>query len=176
MKEREYILTIYSFDFTAKMKTSYFFGFLISALVIQISSAEPSEPTELDKMAANLMHSLIDVVEIPYRKLEKILNPSAASGNKEPFLKDIVIKLNRKKEEIEKAYLESLSPEERELAKKKFIEHANSSQRIANSIRDTSKAAKLMINTYFNNLPKHFQNKLFDLGKDFINILNKMKA
>uniref|UniRef100_A0A2S2P1U5 Fatty-acid and retinol-binding protein 1 n=1 Tax=Schizaphis graminum TaxID=13262 RepID=A0A2S2P1U5_SCHGA len=158
------------------MKTSYFFGFLISALVLQISSAESSEPTELDKMAANLMHSLVDVIEIPYRKLENILNPSAASGKKESFLKEIIVKFNRKKEEIEKAYLESLSPEERELTKKKLIEHANSSQRITNSIRDTSKAAKLMINTYFNNLPRHFQNKIFDLGKDFINILNKIKA
>jgi len=72
--------------------------------------------------------------------------------------------------------LESLSPEERELEKKTFIEYANNSKRIVNSIRDTSKAARLMINTYFNNLPKNVQNKLIDLGKDLNNILHKIKV
>ncbi|XP_050061262.1 uncharacterized protein LOC114133093 [Aphis gossypii] len=167
------MLTIYSFEFTSKMKTSYFCVLLMSVLVVQISSEEISE---LDKMAMSLIHSLVDVVEIPYRKLENVLNPSVASEKKEPFLKDILAKLNRKKEEIEKTYLESLTPEERELEKKKFIEYANNSKRIANSIRDTSKAARLMINTYFNNLPKNVQNKLIDLGKDLNNILHKIKA
>jgi len=72
--------------------------------------------------------------------------------------------------------LESLSPELRELEKKKLTEYANNSQRIANSIRDTSKVARLMINTYFNTLPKNVQNKLIDLGKDLIDILHKIKV
>jgi len=72
--------------------------------------------------------------------------------------------------------LESLSPELRELKKKKLIEYANNLQRIANSIRDTSKAARLMINTYFNALPKNVQNKIIDLGKDLNNILHKIKV
>ncbi|CAH1710210.1 unnamed protein product [Aphis gossypii] len=124
----------------------------------------------------SLIYSLVDIVEIPYRKFENVLNPSVAGEKKEPFLKDVLAKLNQKKEEIEKTYLESLSPELREFKKKKLIEYANNSQRIANSIRDTSKAARLMINTYFNTLPKNVQNKIIDLGKDLNNILHKIKA
>lgn len=44
-------------------------------------------------------------MEIPYRKIENIVNPSGAGEKKEPFLDDIVIKLKRKKEEIEKVLI-----------------------------------------------------------------------
>ncbi|KAE9531315.1 hypothetical protein AGLY_010521 [Aphis glycines] len=163
-----YVLTIYSFEFTPKMKTSYF-----CVLLMSISSEEISE---LDRTAMSLIYSLVDIVEIPYRQFENVLNPSVAGEKKEPFLKDVLAKLHQKKEEIEKTYLESLSPELREFKKKKLIEYANNSQRIANSIRDTSKAVRLMINTYFNTLPKNVQNKIIDLGKDLNNILHKIKV
>lgn len=48
---------------------------------------------------------MIDIVEIPYRKIEKIVNPSEAGLEKEPFLDDLMIKLERKKEEIEKVII-----------------------------------------------------------------------
>jgi len=48
---------------------------------------------------------LVDIVEIPYRKFENVLNPSVAGVKKEPFLKDVLVKLNRKKEEIEKVMI-----------------------------------------------------------------------
>jgi len=56
-------------------------------------------------MAMSLIHSLVDIVEIPYRKFENVLNPSVAGEKKEPFLKDVIAKLNRKKEEIEKVMI-----------------------------------------------------------------------
>jgi len=72
--------------------------------------------------------------------------------------------------------MESLSPENRELEKKKFIEYANTSQRIVKVIHDYSKMGKNMINAYFNNLPKNVQNKLIGLGQDLNNILHKIKV
>jgi len=56
-------------------------------------------------MALNLFQSLVDIVEIPYRKIENIVNPSEAGVKKEPFLNDLTIKLKRKKEEIEKVII-----------------------------------------------------------------------
>lgn len=56
-------------------------------------------------MAVNLVHSLFDIVEIPYRKIENIINPSEAGLEKLPFLEDLAIKLKRKKEEIEKVMI-----------------------------------------------------------------------
>ncbi|XP_015374532.1 PREDICTED: uncharacterized protein LOC107169326 isoform X2 [Diuraphis noxia] len=154
------------------MKTSNVCVLVISALVVaQVSS----EVTELDKMALTLFQSLVDIVEIPYRKIENIVNPSEAGIEKEPFLDDLIIKLKRKKEEIEKKYLESLSPETRELQKKRISEFANTSQRILNSIQTSSKMARSMINAYFNHLPKNVQNKLIGLGQDLNNILHKLK-
>ncbi|KAL4099021.1 hypothetical protein QTP88_023522 [Uroleucon formosanum] len=138
----------------------------------QVSS---EEVTELDKMAVNLVHSLFDIVEIPYRKIENIINPSEAGLEKLPFLEDLAIKLKRKKEEIEKTYMESLTPEIRELEKNRLREYANTSQKIIKSIQDFKKMARSMINAYFNNLPKNVQNKLIGLGQDLNNILHKLK-
>jgi len=56
-------------------------------------------------MAVNLFHSLVDIIEIPYRKIENIVNPTEAGLKKEPFLEDLTIKLKRKKEEIEKVMI-----------------------------------------------------------------------
>jgi len=56
-------------------------------------------------MAVTLFQSLVDIVEIPYRKIENIVNPSEAGLEKEPFLDDLIIKLKRKKEEIEKVLI-----------------------------------------------------------------------
>jgi len=56
-------------------------------------------------MAVNLFHSLVDIMEIPYRKIENIVNPTEAGLKKEPFLEDLTMKLKRKKEEIEKVMI-----------------------------------------------------------------------
>jgi len=56
-------------------------------------------------MAVTLFQSLVDIVEIPYRKIENIVNPSEAGLKKEQFLDDLIIKLKRKKEEIEKVII-----------------------------------------------------------------------
>ncbi|XP_025200935.1 uncharacterized protein LOC112598629 isoform X2 [Melanaphis sacchari] len=173
MEESWFTLTIYSFEFTVKMKTSYFCGLLLSALMVQISSAEISE---FDKITTSLMHSLVDIMEIPYRKIENILDPSVAGKKKEPFLKDIVNKFNQKKEQIEKNYLESRTSEEREFIKKKLVDYSNASQKLVNAIWDASNTAKMTINGFFNTLPKNVQNKVLDLGKDLNNILHKIKA
>jgi len=53
----------------------------------------------------SLIYSLVDIVEIPYRKFENVLNPSVAGEKKEPFLKDVLGKLNQKIEKIEKVML-----------------------------------------------------------------------
>ncbi|XP_060865349.1 uncharacterized protein LOC132941350 [Metopolophium dirhodum] len=154
------------------MKTSNVCVLVISALVVQVSS---EEVTELDKMAVNLFHSLVDIIEIPYRKIENIVNPTEAGLKKEPFLEDLTIKLKRKKEEIEKTYMESLTPDIRELEKKRLSEYVNTSQKIVKSIQDTKKMARSMINAYFTNLPKNVQSKLIGLGQDLNNILHKLK-
>lgn len=56
-------------------------------------------------MTVNLFRSLVDIVEIPYRKIENIVNPSEAGLQKKQFLEDLTIKLQRKKEEIEKVMI-----------------------------------------------------------------------
>jgi len=56
-------------------------------------------------MTVNLFRSLVEIVEIPYRKIENILNPSEAGLQKKQLLEDLTIKLQRKKEEIEKVMI-----------------------------------------------------------------------
>jgi len=56
-------------------------------------------------MAVTLFYSLVDIFEIPYRKIENIVNPTEAGLKKEPFLEDLTMKLKRKKEEIEKVMI-----------------------------------------------------------------------
>ncbi|XP_022173051.1 uncharacterized protein LOC111035661 [Myzus persicae] len=153
------------------MKTSSVCVLVISALVAQVSS----EVTELDQMALNLFHSLVDIVEIPYRKIENIVNPSEAGVKKEPFLYDLGIKLKRKKEEIERKYVESLSPDTRELQKQRIREYNDILDRMVYSIEGSSKKARSMVNEFFNNLPKNVQSKLIGLGGDLNNILHKIK-
>lgn len=126
-------------------------------------------------MVVSLFHSLVDIVEIPYRKFENIINPSEAGEKKEPFLDDLINKFKRMKDKIETAYIESLSLETGDLKIKRLSEYTNTLQRILNALRDSSKMAKSMIYAYFNQQPKSVQNKLIGLGEDLNNILHKLK-
>ncbi|XP_026813936.1 uncharacterized protein LOC113554335 [Rhopalosiphum maidis] len=142
------------------MRLLYLSGFLLSTLVVQISS----QPTELDKITSKVLESLVHLAETPFTDLEKEDPIRLLRDQVKMFSYKLSSKAAGIARELNKAYGDdsSLTPETKEI-KEKLLEKFTYLTKSFDTQNQTKDIFEFLINRSLSIIPENMQTKLLSI-------------
>ncbi|XP_025424468.1 uncharacterized protein LOC112693562 [Sipha flava] len=152
------------------MKLSFFFLFVSSTLVAQISSHEVSE---FEHVSKNIIHSVYHLLELPALELDNTVPGKSLKNNIKMLLLGFSIDGQWFGKEMNK-FLNNLLTPEMKTIKESVLENLSS----LSPVKSPAKAMMIsrdLLNDSFYKLPEDIQFKVLSIGHDIDELLRQLK-